>query len=340
MVNIINCYNSGIINGNYESAGIAGWLGYNGNLQNCYNIGEVTGLDGTKTFYRGVATVSNCYETIGTQVTNVTASDVTSGRLCWLLSGGNTTDPVWRQTLGAADSHPMPNARERIVYKNGTTYYNEPDKNYLHMASTQMRPGGSTVLSISMTNDDAITAVQFELSLPEGVSVASASLTDRKNGHSINFSKLANGNYRFVVFSGSFTTFRGNKGAIINVTLNATSGMSLGDYTVRLMNIELSTLGAEAIYPMDYASTLTLTNSIRLGDVNGDDKISITDAVGIVNYILDNASANFHVEAADVNNDGNISITDAVMIVNIILNQDAAVKERRTQEVETEREPQ
>ena len=62
---------------------------------------------------------------------------------------------------------------------------------------------------------------------------------------------------------------------------------------------------------------------IKLGDVNGDDKMSITDAVGIVNYILGNPSSNFHSEAADVNGDNRISITDAVALVNIILNQGA-----------------
>ena len=56
------------------------------------------------------------------------------------------------------------------------------------------------------------------------------------------------------------------------------------------------------------------------GDANGDGKVTITDAVGIVNYILGNPSDNFNEIAADVNGDGNITITDAVGVVNIILN--------------------
>ncbi len=340
IVIIRNCYNAGTITGGLESAAISAWAGESCTITNSYNIGEVTGLEGTKTFYRGNGTVSNCYETIGSQVAQVTASDVTSGRLCWLLCGGNTENPVWRQNLSEANSHPVPNVKGRIVYKDGSSYYNEPDKNYLQMAATQIRPGGSTILSIGLTNEESITAMQFELSLPDGVSVSSAGMTNRNNGHSIDFAQLANGNYQFTVFSSSSKALIGNEGAIINVTLNAASGMSLGDYTVRLTNIELTTLGAEAVYPMDYASTLTLTNSIRLGDVNDDDKITITDAVGIVNHILGNASSNFHPEAADVNGDGGISITDAVKIVNIILNQGSGVKEQRKQEMETEREPQ
>ncbi len=57
-----------------------------------------------------------------------------------------------------------------------------------------------------------------------------------------------------------------------------------------------------------------------LGDANGDGKISITDAVYVVNYVLQQPEADFNAVAADVNGDGNITITDAVMIVNMILN--------------------
>ncbi len=57
-----------------------------------------------------------------------------------------------------------------------------------------------------------------------------------------------------------------------------------------------------------------------LGDANSDGKVTITDAVGIVNCILGNPSTDFNSEAADVNGDGKITITDAVGVVNIILN--------------------
>ncbi len=78
-----------------------------------------------------------------------------------------------------------------------------------------------------------------------------------------------------------------------------------------------------------------------IGDANGDGKVTITDAVAVVNYILGTTQEKFDKLAADVNEDGEITITDAVGIVNIILNADSAgVKERRErEEVTTEREP-
>ncbi len=76
-----------------------------------------------------------------------------------------------------------------------------------------------------------------------------------------------------------------------------------------------------------------------LGDANGDGKVTITDAVAVVNYILNTTQGTFNVTAADV--DGNGSIT-AVGIVNIILNSTSAgVKERSVrEEIGSFREPE
>ncbi len=78
-----------------------------------------------------------------------------------------------------------------------------------------------------------------------------------------------------------------------------------------------------------------------LGDANGDGKVTITDAVAVVNYILGSTQGTFNVTAADVSGDGTITITDAVGIVNIILNSNSAgVKERRVrEEIGMEKDP-
>ena len=76
------------------------------------------------------------------------------------------------------------------------------------------------------------------------------------------------------------------------------------------------------------------------GDANNDGRVTITDAVAIVNFILGNASENFNKAAANVNGDfkngePNITISDAVGVVNIILNNGTAGAPRiETPEVE------
>ena len=63
-----------------------------------------------------------------------------------------------------------------------------------------------------------------------------------------------------------------------------------------------------------------------LGDANSDGKVTITDAVAVVNYLQGKPAENFSKKAANVSGDVDskgkpvISINDAVGVVNIILN--------------------
>ena len=70
------------------------------------------------------------------------------------------------------------------------------------------------------------------------------------------------------------------------------------------------------------------TNNTILGDANSDNKVTITDAVGVVNAIQGNPSGDFNAAAANINGDVDefgtpqISITDAVGVVNMLLDQE------------------
>ena len=55
------------------------------------------------------------------------------------------------------------------------------------------------------------------------------------------------------------------------------------------------------------------------GDTNGDLRISIADAVAIVDYILSDGKTPLVVPAADMDGNGRVSIADAVAIVDYIL---------------------
>ena len=178
--------------------------------------------------------------------------------------------------------------------------------------------GGKVTLPISMSNENSITAFQFELALPNGVTIESAALTSRKSNQTLSYSKLANGNYQLVAFSSDSRAFSGNDGELVRVQLKVGDAVAAGDYTIEVKNIELTTTDEKSCNPADCSATLTVSD-VQLGDANGDGKISITDAVAVVNKLLGKPSANFNANAADVNGDGRITITDAVAIVNIVL---------------------
>ena len=188
-------------------------------------------------------------------------------------------------------------------------------------------PSGTFVLPVQLRNVSSITGLQFELQLPEGVAVAEdnvgklmVSLSERATDHSISASKLSNGNYQFVVFSGTSSALVGNEGAIAYITLNVDESMVVGEYAIGIKEVELTKTDGTSLHHKDLTSKLTLTDATP-GDTNGDGKVTVTDAVGIVNYILHRAPSVFITKAADANNDGSITISDAVKVINIVLNK-------------------
>ena len=127
-ITIKNCWNEGDIVGTVENAAISGWIGGNsGNdVTGCYNIGSVTGLEGTKSLYRGTATTgkNNCDVQAGVQegkASLITAQMVESGELCYLLNG-DQSDIQWTQTLDGTQPKPLPDATGDQVYVHGQIY--------------------------------------------------------------------------------------------------------------------------------------------------------------------------------------------------------------------------
>ena len=62
-----------------------------------------------------------------------------------------------------------------------------------------------------------------------------------------------------------------------------------------------------------------ITEGTMRGDVNGDGKVTITDAVAIISYIRGENTQGFNISAADVNGDEQITLADAVMVIDLIL---------------------
>lgn len=70
----------------------------------------------------------------------------------------------------------------------------------------------------------------------------------------------------------------------------------------------------------NFKNILPISEVLAKGDANNDNKVTISDAVGVVNYLLGTPSYNFIFDAADVNSDDKVTITDAVGVINIMLN--------------------
>jgi len=206
-------------------------------------------------------------------------------------------------------------------------------ENSLTAQDVRITAGDKVILPIIMDNDNDIRSLQFDMKLPQGVSVVYdesegeylADLTSERGtkNHILDCAKLKNGNYRFVVSTSKLSNLNGHEGILANITLAVDEDLEGDkDYDIYLTNIELTAVQEDgtlkAVRPNDSKAKLTVS-SYMWGDVNGDLKVTITDAGLIVNALLEKYSDEFNEKAADTNGDGTISITDAAEIINYIL---------------------
>ena len=125
--------------------------------------------------------------------------------------------------------------------------------------------GGEAEMVIDLTNpSDQITLVQFDLRLPDGLSVKQAGgeyvydIADRTTWRKHSLEANATGGIiRFLLASSSNATLSGTEGAIITMTLKADNTYKGG--TVKLENILLVTPDEKEIKPADLSYTIGST---------------------------------------------------------------------------------
>ena len=213
----------------------------------------------------------------------------------------------------------------------------------LNGLETEALVGTKVVLPIELTNEGEVKLCQFDLQLPTGVTVATknngkldAVLTERAENHSISSQQLSNRNYRFIVSSTDNDSFTGNSGTLMEITLNVSATMEAGEYTVKVLNAELSVPNGNdlmVVRPADTESRL-IVKDYTSGDVNNDGSVSVTDVGCAINYILEQVPSVFIFDAADMNGDKSISVTDVGMIINLILNEGASNRRKVQQTTE------
>ncbi len=196
----------------------------------------------------------------------------------------------------------------------------------------QGRPGK---LMIELTNSDAINAVQFDLSLPEGLGIATdgegsyvVETTGRSDNLNISCERMEDGKYRILLYSMNRDAIAAGKGAVLKIKMACPEGFDTGTYDVLFSGIYLSRVVGDVSAnenEEDITAMLTVkeTSAIR-GDTDGDYAINITDVLVIIDYILGREITNFIYANSDLDRNGVVNITDAMIVVDIILGRTPA----------------
>ena len=202
--------------------------------------------------------------------------------------------------------------------------------NVIYLNKVEANADGQINLSIRMKNTAAIRGFQFDIYLPDGVTVVKSakgkivgSLSDGRlpedDEHTLTLSEQSDGAIRFLCGSLYDETFTGNDGEIATLTVKIAENMSDGNYPIILRNMKLTETDINNYYQTDYVKSTLTIKSYTLGDINSDQKIDVSDYIGIANHILGNTPDGFVLKAADVNVDGNIDVSDYIGVANIIL---------------------
>ncbi len=207
----------------------------------------------------------------------------------------------------------------------------EPSTNNTLSASVPtLLTGKSSTMSLSLTNEDVIIACEFDLQLPNGITLAKdddgdviRTLGSRASKHVLEVSDRGNGIYHFLCYSNTNKVFTGNDGELLSVEFVCDESMAEGTYEATVKNIILSDPDLKKITLADYTFGVEVINADP-GDVNNDGDINVMDVVQTVAYIMGNGTADFIFGAADMDNDGSINVVDLVRIVSMIMSSSAA----------------
>ena len=115
----------------------------------------------------------------------------------------------------------------------------EPNADELTAADIEICQGGTAMLSLDLANLDALTAAQFEITLPEGITAGKALAGERASRHMIKTNMVGNV-LKVAMLSAESADFEGSEGAILVLPLSVDKTMPSGSYGISLRNVKMS----------------------------------------------------------------------------------------------------
>lgn len=183
----------------------------------------------------------------------------------------------------------------------GATSALADDTKYVYVDAMTVNAGDEVTLSVKMKNDSQISGYQYDLVLPEGMSVVTDEddfpmvflSTARTTPAKMNFfdqSLISPSHLRVLCYSSKGYSFSGNDGEVTQITVKVDENMVSGTYDLRFEDIQLSYSGnsydtALKTVPITVIGKSPETSASRY-DVNQDGKVTVADAIAIIDYYL------------------------------------------------------
>lgn len=217
----------------------------------------------------------------------------------------------------------------------------EADDNIIYFNDTEIEGGKQYVLPLMMDNKAEITALQFDVVMPEGVTLnknsrgkymvsfnAAADRTDATI-HTLSSSLQTDGSIRVLCYSTVNDPILGNSGALMDFSVSVAEGIGAGEHQIQLKNIVVTDTKKNQYKPGDRVCKLTVKGNepvVKIGDINEDGEVDVYDYVKLLNYIGKGGSyealpTDRDRRRYDVNGDDMLNIADCVATIIAIMRQ-------------------
>lgn len=161
----------------------------------------------------------------------------------------------------------------------------------LFVSDFNINPGETVAVSVNLSNlETNYAAFQFDLILPEGISIAltkRGKLDVKLDGlrfeelpHSLTSEKISEGVYRFICFSMSGESFWENSGAILSMNIEASTTFNAVTSMGSIENIVLTTADAKEHKPEKTTFTITNPTAAGITAISVDQPADIYDIKG------------------------------------------------------------
>ncbi len=162
--------------------------------------------------------------------------------------------------------------------------------NTITLQELTIQPGGTATLLVDMTNDIDITAFQFDIMLPEGLSIPTdeygdplIALTSRgTNTHMVVSAYQENGALRVGAYSSKSRPFKGNSGTLLEITLEANAAIECGTYNIDMSTIYIVKPDGTQLDIDNFSHSVVIETS-GIEDVYSNNTLTISGGDNVIN---------------------------------------------------------
>lgn len=170
-----------------------------------------------------------------------------------------------------------------------------------------IEPKGQQNITVNMDNQyNVFCAFQFDMYLPEGISVAlkesgeldaSLNVQRKKANHSLSVERIKNGYYRFVCFSMTNSAFSGQKGPIVDVKVKTDGSLSDSEtVTGCIENVILTKTNGQDFKPGKTTFNINVMSETGIDQIKGiGGETEVYDLSGNRIYDVKNLKTGFYI---------------------------------------------